>query len=123
MLRALADVRSCWAEAVSRAVQQRQLAGSRRQPDQSLSVASQLHDAGSWLPAGASLVLKCMYQHKLHSAVNEQQLLHILGQLVQQVMCWLPLKHVFTGDCLSATISSPLLDTKPLLLWLRLVDK
>ena len=99
VLHALADALSGWAAGVSRAVQQRQLAGSKRQPDQMLSAASPLHDAGSWLPAGTRMVLHCMYQHKPHSAGNEQQLLHTLGQLLQQVLRWLLLKHVFTGDC------------------------
>ena len=89
LLRALVHAPSDCSAAVGSAVQQKQrLPGNKQQPGELVKKAFELHERSMWLPAAAGSLMLLMREHMLYGRVDStQQLLDILGQLLQEVLC------------------------------------
>ena len=110
LLRALIDALSDCSAAVGSAVQQQQrLAGNKQQPGELVTKASELHERSMWLPAAAGSLMLLMGEHMLYGRVGStQQLLDILGQLLQEVL-WLRLPRQLQMHVLLSVMHEPCL--------------
>ena len=90
LLRAIANALREWCASVSRASQQRQ---QQQQPFEMLQT-------GTLLSKAASSLLYCVHSYELWHAVDGQQLLDALRQLLRTVLLCLPV-HLHTEQCIA----------------------